>query len=307
MKPQNKQLGQKIILGALFLAIATLISLTYFNYMESGEKVAFLANEKEMIIKDLKQMQESFGELTDAKGKIADEIKANRERITTLLDSLDLLEVDYNILQTYRGELSVMRKENERYRKIIDSIQYENLLLEREIDISNLKISELSEYTEALKDTNSVLSNYKDSLMTANSELTDKITEGSILNIYNLRGVSYKSRSNGRVAPTSRAAKTDLIRTCFVILPNRLLKNLSNDIYIQIIDAKNNVLGEKKTIHFDNEVLTYSKKVAVKIKDQPLDVCDYITTDGNSMSKGNYIVNVFYNEKLLATSTFQLK
>ena len=100
MKPQNKQLGQKIILGALFLAIASLISLTYFNYMESGEKTSFLNSEKEMIINDLKQMQKSFGELTEAKGKIAIEIKENRERIGILLDSLDRMEVDYNILQT---------------------------------------------------------------------------------------------------------------------------------------------------------------------------------------------------------------
>lgn len=307
MKPQNKRLGQKIILGALFLAIATLISLTYFNYMESGEKVAFLASEKDMIINDLKQMQESFGELTEAKGKIALEIKANRDRIGVLLDSLSLMEVDYDVLQTYRGELSNLRKENERYRTIIDSIQYENLLLEREVDISRLKINELSEYSEALKDTNSVLANYKDSLMTANTKLTSKITDGSIMNIYNLEGSSYRSKSNGKVVATNKASRTGLIRACFVILPNKLLKDIQNDIFLQIIDPKNNVLGDKKTINFDDNILTYSRKIAIQVKDKPIDVCDYVTMEQRKVYQGNYIVNVFYQEKLLATSTFQLK
>ncbi|NAS31205.1 hypothetical protein GTQ40_09510 [Flavobacteriaceae bacterium R38] len=307
MKPQNKQLGQKIILGALFLAIASLISLTYFNYMESGEKASFLTSEKEMIIKDLKQMQESFGELTEAKGKIAVEIKENRERINILLDSLDRMEVDYNVLQAYRGELSSLRNENERYRKIIDSIQYQNLLLEREVDISRLKINELGEYTEALKDTNELLSNRRDSLMSLNSELTDKITEGSILNIYNLKGASYRSRSNGKVVSTHRASKTELIRACFVILPNKLLKDIDNEIYLQIIDPKNNVIGGKERVKFGDKILVFSKRIPIIVKDKPIDICDYVTTKQEKVNKGNYTVNVFYQEKLLATSIFQLK
>jgi len=307
MKPQNKQLGQKIILGALFLAIASLISLTYFNYMESGEKASFLASEKEMIIKDLQKMQESFGELTEAKGKIALEIKQNRNRIGILLDSLDIMEVDYNILQTYRSELSGLRYENERYRKIIDSIQYKNLLLERELDIGKLKINELSEYSEALKDTNDVLVDRRDSLVSLNSELTDKITEGSILNIYNLKGTSYRSRSNGKVTSTSRASKAELIRACFVILPNKLLKDIDNEVYLQIIDPRNNVIGEKERIRFDDQVLVFSKRIPIKVKDKPIDVCDYVTTKQAKVYQGNYTVNVFYQEKLLATSTFALK
>ena len=307
MKPQNKQLGQKIILGALFLAIATLISLTYFNYMESGEKIAFLANEKEMIIRDLKEMQESFGELKEAKGKIASEIKENRNRIRILIDSLQIMEVDYNVLQTYRTELSNLRKTNERYRKIIDSIQYQNLLLEREIDISKLKIHELKEYSEVLKDSNLALANYKDSLATANSELTDKITENSILTIYNLKGRSYRLRSNGKVSEINKANKTDLIRVCFVILPNKLLKGIDNNVFLQIIDPRNNVIGDRKSIRFDEKVLTYSKEVTIEVKDKPIDLCDYITTDKNKVLAGNYIVNVFYQHKLLASSTFQLK
>ena len=307
MKPQNKQLGQKIILGALFLAIATLISLTYFNYMESGEKVSFLANEKEMIINDLKEMQKSFGELTEAKGKVAVEIKENRERIGILLDSLSLLEVDYNVLQTYRGELSKMRKENERYRKIIDSIQYQNLLLEREIDITKLKINELSEYSEALKDSNNVLTKSKDSLEKTNTALTNKITDGSILTIYNLKGTSYKLRSNGKAAETNKANKTELIQACFVILPNKLLNNLQNDVFIQIINPRNNVMGDKKTVTFGDEFLTYSKRLSIEIKDKPVNVCDYINTEKEEVLSGNYIVNLFYQEKLLSTATFQLK
>lgn len=307
MKPQNKQLGQKIILGALFLAIVTLISLTYFNYMESGKKVTFLSQEKEMIINDLKEMQKSFGELTEAKGQIATEIKENRERIGVLLDSLELLEVDYNVLQTYRGELSNLRKENERYRKIIDSIQYQNLLLEREIDVSRLKINELSEYSEALKDTNSVLSNYKDSLISVNSELTDKITDGSIVNIYDLKGIPYKYRSNGKVVKTDKASKAELINACFVVLPNKLLSNIQNDLFLQIIDPRNNVLGDKKTITFNDDILTYSKKIPIEIKDKPIKICDYVSTEKNKVNQGNYTINVFYQEKLLATSIFQLK
>ena len=307
MKRRNKEQGQKIILGILFLAIATLIFVTYLNYRESGKKASFLANEKQMIIKDLKQMQENFNELSEAKGAIVEEIKNNRNRIGVLLDSIALMEVDYEVLQRYRDELTILRNENTRYRKIIDSIQYKNLLLEREIDSSKLRIRALNYYSETLKDSNNILTSDKDSLLKENTKLTDKLSSGSLLTIYKLRGSAFKFRANGKVIETNRANKTERIRACFTVLPNRLLKGVGQTIYLQIIDPKNNVLGAKKTVHFGDNVLTYSKELSINIQDIPVDICDYVISDGGRAHPGLYVINIFFGEKKLSSATFELK
>lgn len=303
----SKEQAQKIILIVLFVAIGTLIFVTYLNYRESGKKASFLEDEKQMIISDLRQMQESFDELSETKGIVIDEIKNNRRRIAVLLDSIDLMEVDYKVLQHYHSELAIIRKENKRYREMIDSISYQNRLLELEIDSSKLRIRELSTYSESLKDTNSVLSNDRDSLLSVNTELADKISSGSIVTIYKLKGNAFKFRSNGRMVETNRANKADRLRVCFTVLPNKLLQGITQDLYLQIIDPKNNVLGERKMVRFNNEVLSYSKIVTLDVANKPIDICDFVIAKEGKTNPGWYKVNIFYEEKLLAHSTFELK
>ncbi|XLS28912.1 hypothetical protein ACJD0Z_17160 [Flavobacteriaceae bacterium M23B6Z8] len=303
----SKEQAQKIILIVLFVAIGTLIFVTYLNYRESGKKASFLEDEKQMIINDLRQMQESFDELSETKGIVVDEIKNNRRRIAVLLDSIDLMEVDYKVLQHYHSELAIIRKENKRYREMIDSISYQNRLLELEIDSSKLRIRELSTYSESLKDTNSVLSSDRDSLLSVNTELADKISSGSIVTIYKLRGNAFKFRSNGRMVETNRANKADRLRVCFTVLPNKLLQGIQQDIYLQIIDPKNNVLGERKMVRFNEEVLSYSKMLTLDVGDDPIDICDFVIAKEGKTNTGWYKVNIFYEEKLLAQTTFELK
>ncbi|WP_340077130.1 hypothetical protein [Leptobacterium sp. I13] len=307
MKPKNKPSGHKIILIALLIAIAGLITLTYFNYKESNQKLTFLANEKQMIIDDLKAMQQSFGELAEVRGTYMQEINFSKQRIAVLLDSLNELNIDYSILTGYRKELSRLRDENQRYRRVIDSIQYQNLLLEREIDSSNLKIMKLSDYTDALKKTNTLLNSYSDSLVDINTNLSEKIADGSILNIYEFRGDAFKIKSSGKLVATDRAARAERIRGCFTILPNKLLDDMDKELYLQIIDPANNVLGAKKRIRFGKDVLTYSKKINVIIEDDPVAVCDYVTTKQGTARSGNYTFNLFLREKLIASTIFQLK
>lgn len=307
MKRNSKEQAQKIILIVLFVAIGTLIFVTYLNYRESGKKASFFADEKEMIVNDLRQMQESFEELSETKGVVVEEIKNNRQRIAVLLDSIKSMEVNYKVLQYYHSELARIRKENRRYREMIDSISYQNMLLELEIDSSKLKIRELSTYSASLKNNNSALSNDKDSLLSVNSKLTNKISSGSIVTIYKLKGNAYKFRSNGKLVETYRASKADRLRVCFTVLPNKLLQGIQQQIYLQIIDPKNNVLGERKRVQFNDRVLSYSKILTLDVADKPIDICDFIIAPPKKTSSGSYKVNLFYEEKLLASSTFELK
>ncbi|WP_340199633.1 hypothetical protein [Ascidiimonas sp. W6] len=303
----SKEQAQKIILIVLFVAIGTLVFVTYLNYQESGKKASFLSNEKDMIIQDLRQMQESFDEMYETKGVVLDEIKTNRRRIAGLLDSINLMEVDYKLLQHYHRQLAILRKENKRYREMIDSISYQNRLLELEIDSTRLKIRELSNYSESLKDTNSILSSDRDSLLTISTKLANKISSGSIVTIYKLTGKAFKFRSKDRMLETSRASKADRLRVCFTVLPNKLLKDIKQEIYLQIIDPKNNVLGERKMVRFNDEVLSYSKILTLDVADKPIDFCDFIIAPKEKTVPGLYNVNLFFEEKLLANSTFELK
>jgi hypothetical protein len=51
----------------------------------------------------------------------------------------------------------------------------------------------------------------------------------------------------------------------------------------------------------------YSKRVELVFMGDEIVVCDFISIPEGSLAEGTYTLNVFEDEKLLATSEFQLK
>ena len=86
---------------------------------------------------------------------------------------------------------------------------------------------------------------------------------------------------------------------------NSLAKSGSRNYYIQIIDSKNNVLGEKKTETFDDMSLTYSFVTTVPYENKSVDVCELIA--GSDFEKGTYFVNIFDKGTLVSKTSFDLR
>ncbi len=51
----------------------------------------------------------------------------------------------------------------------------------------------------------------------------------------------------------------------------------------------------------------YSKRVELLYRGDEFSLCDFITIPEGSLEEGTYTLNVFEDEKLLASSEFQLK
>ena len=295
MNEQKNRPGQKLILGALILSILGLIAISYYNYSESEEKIAFLRSEKKMLIEDLKNIRTDFDDLSKNNEANLTEIESNKKRIQSLIDSIDVLEVDYNTLRQYRVQMSGLRKENQQLRRIVDSVTQENLTLYREIDSTNLKIVELTAASDTLQ-----INNQK--LLEENEKL-----KGEALTLTDLNGSSYKVRANGKVSSTNRAKMTERIRACFTVVPLRINEETQREFYIQFLDPKNKILGDKQTTKVGDAEIEYSKKTLVYVDNKPLSVCDYIITNKDLLPSGKYTINVYDDVKLVTTSTFELK
>lgn len=75
--------------------------------------------------------------------------------------------------------------------------------------------------------------------------------------------------------------------------------------YVQIIDSKNNVLGEKQTENFDDYTLTYSFITNAIYENKAISVSEILS--GDDFEKGLYHVNLFDRDQLVANATFTLK
>ena len=74
---------------------------------------------------------------------------------------------------------------------------------------------------------------------------------------------------------------------------------------MQVIDSKNNVLGDKKTVTFGDETLTYSFMSTVKYENKTVQVTEDLP--GNNFEEGTYFVNVFDKKEMVTKTSFTLK
>jgi hypothetical protein len=306
MSSQKKQTGQKIVLGVLLLCIIALTGFSYFNYIQTEEKVSFLENARGMIMDDLEEIESDLSGLAKENEAYSKEIETSRRRIALLMDSIRRMEVDYQILGRYRKELASIRDENRKLHRMLDSVRRQNFLLAQEIDSTRLRYTELERYSEALKITNEDLSQFTDSLINENIQLTAKVKGSAALTVSALEGSAYRVRSNGKAVKTTRLNSAERLRACFNLAPNTLLQPGEKVFYLQFVDPRNEILGPHEVNNLNNKKLIYSKKVVIDYGNRPMNICDYIVVS-NLQHEGNYRVNVFYGENLLASSVFVLK
>jgi hypothetical protein len=122
-----------------------------------------------------------------------------------------------------------------------------------------------------------------------------------------LRGEAVIVRSSGKVVDTRRSSRADKVRACFTLTPNSIADRGDRVLYVQVINPRNNLLGDKETMQFEDGVLNYSGKTKVYYENEELDVCVLVNATEENLIEGRYTINVFDGSKQIATTTMELK
>jgi hypothetical protein len=170
-------------------------------------------------------------------------------------------------------------------------LKEQNLKLTTNLDSTNVVLEDSKKYNQVLTG--------------QNDELAKTVEKGSKLTISNLKTSSYKLRSSGKQVATDKASRTDILKVSFTIAENKIAKSGDKVYYVQVIDAKNNVLGDKATVVFDDNTLTYSFTTTVKYENKNVQVSEDLP--GKDFAKGTYFVNVFDKGDLISKSSFTLR
>jgi hypothetical protein len=125
------------------------------------------------------------------------------------------------------------------------------------------------------------------------------------LSILNLKTSGYKVKSSGKEIATDRASRVDLLKVNFTIAENSVAKSGDKEYYVQIIDSKNNVLGDKKDVLVNGNTLSYSFISKVAYANSTVDVSENLP--GKGFEKGTYFVNIFDKGTLVGKTSFSLR
>lgn len=282
----------KIICVALGLTLLISLICGYMFYDHYVSNESILKNEKQLLIKDLKNAKNNL-DLAVAEAKsLNSELILERQKVSALLDEIGNSNLDISSIIKYKNEVS-------RLNKVIMALKEYNHKLIRNNEM----------YKKQRDSTILVLGNskkYKDSLNAIKDNLFKTIKKGPKFLVLNLKIESLKQQKIKEALATNKANQVNLLKVSFTILGSKLEKSFTKQYYIQIIDKENNIIGQNKFKKFGNSILYYScmSEDLIEKENESVPVTEYIP--GENLSKGTYIVNIFDRDELVSKTTFSL-
>lgn len=295
---ENQEQKNNSNLKAIIAILAVLLvgSLVYIFKVTSDAKeqqtvLTTTTSEKEAVMKDLVDLKATYDAAIAENTSMSDELIAEREKVVNLMADLEKSKGDASSMAKYKNQYFALENKMKGMMKEIEVLKKDNAILTTQRDSTVMVLGEAKKYNEVL--------------VGQNEELAKTVEVASKLSVLNLKTSAYKLRSSGKQIETDKASRADILKISFTIAENKVAKSGDKTYYVQVIDSKNNVLGDKKTESFDGNSLSYSFLTTVKFENKTVNVSQDLP--GKNFEKGNYFVNVFDNGELVSKSSFSLK
>jgi cell division protein FtsB len=293
MDKENNSTKFKVLIGVLTALLIALGVYTVSLYNDSKNTVTGLENQKAEIEQELQELIANYDEIIKDNELKDKDLLAARERIEVLLDSVKTAEANVALIKRYKAEIGRLKDERKMLFARADSLIQANQMLAVEIDSAKNIINETIRVV--------------DSVSMENVAMTETIKKGSVVKAVDLRGEAVILRGSGKIVDTRRASRADKIRACFTLTPNIVAQKGDRLLYVQVINPKNNLLGDKSAMKFENGTLNYSATTKVYYEQEELDVCVLVDALEEELIAGRYVINVFDGSQQVASSTMELK
>ncbi|MGJ8591793.1 MAG: hypothetical protein ACSHXF_04560 [Aquaticitalea sp.] len=284
----------RLIIGSLVVAIAVLAVFSFTNYESVREHEQFLEQEKKLVETELSHMIERYDDVANTNDYMVSKLQDAKTATKIVLDSLRLLKSDIGVISRFKAQLAVFKSKNKQLFETIDSLNDANQHLEKDKLLAH---NELKKQVDA-----------NSSLLKKNASLSKTIEKASLLSANSFKAKAFFN-SKGRLSETKRANKAETFEVCFTLAENALTESGEKELYIQIVNPKNNVVSNKGFIEFGDSSLIYSTKSVVDYNNQVLDICTNImvTPTGQPLMEGTYFVSVFYKDRKLGNTQIELR
>lgn len=284
--------GLKIALGILLVLFLGTAFYTSKLYNEKKETEVTLVKEKQQVMADLSNMAKQYDIVIGDNEAANQDLVEARDRIQGLMDSLQVSQNSVSSLWNYKKKFLSLQEEMNVLLTENDKLKIENSLLATSLDSTNVKLAERTMFT--------------DSLLIQNTEISNVLESAAVLQTVGLKGFGVIERSSGKLIPTERASRSDKIRVCYTVAKNSLVGAGDKELYVQVKDAKGNILGANEQTTVGQETVNYSLISKFNYENRSLNICEFVSPNGE-FAEGRYTVNVFNSKELVSTTEFTLK
>lgn len=291
---QNNK-GYKIVIALLLLALAGsgfyIFKLTtQANSLQT--QVKNVKTEKENVMIELQQIKDNYDQAISENTTMNDELLAEKEKVVELIKQLENTKnLDASSINKYKQQITALQTKMNSLMQEVDVLKKQNQELTADLDSTKVVLDDSKKYTQEL--------------VSQNESLSKTVEVASKISVLNLTSSAYKLRNSGKEIATDKAKRTDMLKINFTIAENNVAKAGDKSYYVQVIDPKNNVVGEKTTIPFGDKTLVYSFISTVKFENKTVNVSQNLA--GKDFESGTYFVNIFDNSDVVCKTSFELK
>jgi hypothetical protein len=290
MEKQQNNSSLKVVIIILALLLAGSLGWMYKMSNDSDKTETKLLSEKDQLMADLTAQKESYDKAIAENTGLKGDLEAERAKIVELMAQVEKSNGNAAAMAKFKNLYVRLKREHDALIAENNKLKDENGVLTTQRDSTRTALDESKRFNDTLTAQNSNLSKIK--------EKAQKLT------ITNLTTKSFKKRNSGKLIETDKARRVDQIDVAFTIAGNEVAEAGDKTYYVQIIDPKNNVIGDKKMENFDGQSLTYSFVTTARYENKTMDVKQSIPGD---FEKGLYQVNVFDKGNLVSSSSFTLR
>ncbi|WP_394760163.1 hypothetical protein [Flavobacterium sp.] len=292
MKTTNRGIStQKMVSVVLTIALLSCLGFSYKIYGDSLITKNILQHEKIAIMNDLRKSKDSLELAISENSNLKTDLIVERQKVTNLMNEISTATVDVGSMMKYKNEVSKLKS-------LVASLSRDKVQLKMSYDLVKIqRDSTILVLTNA--------NNYKEKLAEMNENLNKTIKKGAKISVINLKTTPLKQARNGGLVITDKASSVNVLQISFMVVGNKMTKSCDKKYYVQIIDSKNNIVGEKKSISFDEKILDYSFESPVKFNNETMEIVAELNME--NVAKGTYFVNVFDKNELASKGTFALR
>lgn len=298
---QEKKGNRGLMFFTIFLLVTNIATLVlYLTQREENKELITnntdLSTERDKLNSELEEMLAQYDSVSTDNAEMQAQIAEQRAEIEKLLKEAEKHKDDAYIIYKLRKEANQLREIMKGYLVTIDSLNTLNKsLVEQKEQVQQQLNNQKTENKELNKE---------------NEELAKKVEIGSKLKVVDLMSVGQRVKNSTVHRETDRAKRVDKIKTCFTIDRNEVTKPGKKDIYLRIVGPDGEVLAyeqsDKYMFTYDGKEGLYSRKEEILYENEELDMCLYWDVL-EEPKEGKYIVEIYAEDYMMGTTSFELK
>ena len=289
--------GKKRIVYFFVIIIIILLASLYLQKSKMEQqmelKIQFV-EQKNILSNELDDLIDEHDDLLAEYGDLNEQLHDKDSLIQMQIAEIRNLMKTKNDLNEARRKIAALKDISKRYMANIDSL----------LRINGALTLEKDSVVKANKNIN--WKNYK--LNKQNETLSEKVSKGSVLEIFGVDVKTIRYRNTGRELETKYAKKVQKIRTCFSVGANKISNAEIKIIYLQVIDGDGElVLGtDALTAITADSIYSCTSSSEFQYKNVEMTHC-FEWERVQMLSTGTYQINLIIEGVIAAKTTLKLR